>query len=403
MWFSNLTSILDGRFRELVIPLLVLGLTNSPLATGLVALSQQLGAIIFAIPVGTWIEPKNKLKVILISKILISILLFILSYLIFLNQANSIIIAFLLFIIGILGLVNRTAFTVIIPKVSGRDKLINAHTSLEGADALSTTIGPVIGGILLTKAGADTTILVCGFLALISMGIMLNLKIEEEIAVKETKEGAVKERVQTFLAQSKEGIAFLFNNSSQLVSTLVICSLSFSTIFIELTIIIHANSSLGLSPFLTGIILAFAGIGNLIGVVIMKYFKNTSWMHFLLILLMVSACGVLLIGFSTNLMLICFGMLVFDGALSMAFIVQATVHQGITPDNALARVRSSSYVIGGIFAMLGSFLAGVVPQFFSTNIAFMLGFCFLIIPALIVTRYKKESTSLTKLVPIPIK
>lgn len=403
MWLSNFTSILEGRFRELVIPLLVLGLTNSPLATGLVVLSQQLGAIIFAIPVGTWIEPQKKLKVILISKALISLLLFVLSYLIFLNQANSIIIAFLLLIIGILGLVDRTAFAVMIPKVSGRDKLINAHTSLEGADALSTTIGPVIGGILLTKVGADTTILVSGFLALVSMYIMFNLKIEEDISIEKTKEGAVKEKGREFLTQSKEGVVYLFNNSSQLVSTLVICSLSFSTVFIGLTVIIHTNSSLGLSPFVTGIIFAFAGIGNLIGVVIIKYFKNTSWMDFLLILLLVSSSGVLLIGFTNNLILICLGMLIFDGALSMAFVVQATVHQGITPDNALSRVRSSSYVIGGLFAMLGSFLAGAIPQLFSTNVAFIVGFCFLIIPALIVTRYKKESTSLTKVVPIPIK
>lgn len=46
MWLFQLSSILSGRLRELVIPLLVLEMTHSPLTTGLVALSQQIGVIV---------------------------------------------------------------------------------------------------------------------------------------------------------------------------------------------------------------------------------------------------------------------------------------------------------------------------------------------------------------------
>lgn len=63
MWGSEFLSILNGRFKELLIPLVVLGQTSSPLVTALVALSQQLGTVLFAIPIGTWVETKNKVRI----------------------------------------------------------------------------------------------------------------------------------------------------------------------------------------------------------------------------------------------------------------------------------------------------------------------------------------------------
>ncbi|GAF13074.1 hypothetical protein JCM19045_2291 [Bacillus sp. JCM 19045] len=80
LWFHNITKILNERFRELIIPIVVLGLTQSPLATALVMLSQQLGAILLAIPVGTWVENKNLLKVARTSQFLYACLVFLLAY-----------------------------------------------------------------------------------------------------------------------------------------------------------------------------------------------------------------------------------------------------------------------------------------------------------------------------------
>ena len=111
MWLSNLLSILNGRFRELVIPLIVLGLTNSPLVTGMVALSQQLGTVLLAIPIGTWVEKKNKARVARTCHLIYGIGIFILAYLITLEQLNVAIIACVLFFMGIISLISGTAFS----------------------------------------------------------------------------------------------------------------------------------------------------------------------------------------------------------------------------------------------------------------------------------------------------
>jgi MFS family permease len=397
MWLSDLVSVLNGRLRELVIPLIVLGLTNSPLVTSLVVLSQQLGTIIFAIPIGTLIEHRNKVKIATICNFVYAICIFLLTYFIASGQFSSSLIALLLFLMGIVALVSRTAFSAMIPKVAGRDKLIEAHTSLEAADAFSTLVGPTIGGILLAYSGQNFTLVICGVLSIISMLFISRVKYHENIT--HTKTSSIKKRSRIFIDQTYEGISHLFSNSQQKISILVMCSLSFSTVFFVLTIIFHAKISLNLTEELIGILLSCSGVGNIIGVLIMKWFKNANWLLFLVVLLIISSSGILLITLFKNYLLLCLGMLIFDGALSMAFIVQASVHQGFTPDGLLTRIRSATYVISGIFAALGTLLAGLIPEYWSSEIALLIGVLFLVGPIIYILKHYHISGKLSEIEP----
>lgn len=396
MWLSNLLSILNGRFRELVIPLIVLGLTNSPLVTGLVALSQQLGTVLLAIPIGTWVEKKNKVRVARICHIIYGIGIFTLAYLIILEQLNVAVITFVLFFMGIVSLISGTAFSAMIPSVAGRKKLLEAHTSLEAADAIVTLIGPAIGGFLLAKTGSFITLSICATLSLLS-ALFISLVRNREIQPQQSIEMATKEKKANFFRQTVDGLKYLIVNTQQLINTIVLSTLGFSTIFIVLTVLLHARISLNFSEELIGILLSSAGIGNIIGVLIMKWFKNRNWLLLLCSLLIISSFGVFVIFSTENFILMCLGMIIFDGALSMAFVVQVSVHQGITPNNYLARVKSATYVIGGLSTMLGTFLAGAIPEFSSSRIALGIGVFVLAIPALYLLKFRKLGVKLSKI------
>lgn len=403
MWSSNLSSVMAQRFRELVIPLITLALTKSPLVTGLVVLSQQLGTLLLAIPAGTWIEGKNKLRVVLISKMLSAAFLFIMAYLLFINQINSILIAFLLFMVGVCGLLSRTAFNVMIPRVTGRENLVNAHTSLEAADAISTLLGPVLAGVILAKLGSSTTLFFCGVLMVISMLFLIRMNYSENKREANTNDKDMKKKLQSFWETSLEGVKYLYNNHSQKVCTISICILSFSTTYVVLTVVIHAQKTLELDPGRIGILMSFAGVGNILGVILHRWVQRVSWIRVLSILLLISGIGVMLIGISSNYWVACFGMMLFDGCLSMAFIVQVSVHQGITPDSALSRVKSSTYVIGGVFGVLGTFLSGAIPQFFSTGFALLMGGLILTIPAAFIISNNDNVTKMNQVKPLEFK
>ncbi|WP_440897076.1 MFS transporter [Amphibacillus sp. Q70] len=399
MWGSEFLSILNGRFRELVIPLIVLGLTRSPLVTALVALSQQLGTILFAIPIGTWIENKNKVRVASFCHFLYGIGILILAFLLATNNLNAITIALLLFIMGLVALISRTAFTSMIPNIAGRKNLLRAHTNIEAADAIATVIGPALGGILLAKTGSVLTLVICATLSLLSSLFIAFIRNREDF-IKAEEDYVAKNKLNAFLRKSLDSMRILIDNPQQLISTLAMCILGFTTVFISLTIIFYAQITMGLSEGLIGVLLSSAGVGNIAGIFLINLFKNKNWMTLISTLMIISGIGILMITATDIFIIMCLGMAIFDCALSMAFIVQGAVHQGITPNEFLTRVRSSTYVIGGICSMLGTFLAGALPEVMTGKTVLLIGAFILLIPALIIIRSRKFGVALSKVKPI---
>ncbi|UUI41677.1 MFS transporter [Oceanobacillus oncorhynchi] len=399
MWGSEFLSILNGRFKELLIPLVVLGQTSSPLVTALVALSQQLGTVLFAIPIGTWVETKNKVRIASSCHFLYGIGIFMLAFLLATQNVNAVIIASLLFVMGLLALISRTAFTSMIPAIAGRENLLKAHTNIEAADAIATVIGPALGGILLAKTGSVLTLLICGILSLLSALLIGFIRNKEGFIGTETEE-LQKSKWSVFLRRSIAGLKILISNPQQLISTIAMAILAFTTIFITLTIIFYARITLELSEGFIGILLSSAGVGNIVGIFLINKFKNLNWVLLMSFLLIISGIGILMITATNVFIMMCFGMAVFDCALSMAFIVQGAIHQGITPDEFLTRVRSSTYVIGGLFSILGTFLAGAIPELFTEKIALMIGAFILLMPACIFLRFGKAGVALSKVEPV---
>ncbi|WP_080873813.1 MFS transporter [Oceanobacillus timonensis] len=399
MWGSEFLSILNGRFRELVIPLIVLGLTSSPLVTALVALSQQVGTILFAIPIGTWVENKHKVRVAATCHFLYGLSIFTLAFLLATKNVNAVIIAFLLFVMGLLALISRTAFTSMIPGIAGRENLLKAHTNIEAADAIAIVIGPALGGILLAKTGSVLTLIICATLSLLSTMLVAMIRNKADFK-KAEREVSKKSKFHTFLERTLEGLQILIANPQQLISTLAMCILGFTTVYITLTTIFYAQITMELSEERIGILLSSAGVGNIAGILLINKCKNKNWVTLICILMIISGIGILMMTVANAFIMMCLGMAIFDCTLSMAFIVQGAVHQGITPDEFLTRVRSSTYVIGGLITMAGTFLAGAIPELFTGKMALIIGTLILLIPAFIILRFGKYGVKLSKIEPI---
>lgn len=126
------------------------------------------------------VEKKNKVQVARTCHLIFGIGIFILAYLITLEQLNVAVIAFVLFFMGIVSLISGTAFSTMVPSVAGRKKLLEAHTSLEAADAIVTLIGPAIGGFLLAKTGSFIILSICATLSLL-LALFISLVRNREI------------------------------------------------------------------------------------------------------------------------------------------------------------------------------------------------------------------------------
>lgn len=198
-----------------------------------------------------------------------------------------------------------------------------------------------------------------------------------------SEENEVRNKTKTFFSNSLAGFYYLKANPQQMISTLTASVLNFSTVFIELTLIFYARMTLGYSEGQIGLLLSSMGVGTIIGLFLIRYFEKMNWVRSLAILLLLAGAGVGVVTLSNHFLLMCVGMALFDCALSMGFVIQGTVHQGISPDQYLSRINGAYYLVGGLFGMAGTFLAGALSEVVAGQVALIVGIIILIFPAVV--------------------
>ncbi|ASN06967.1 MFS transporter [Virgibacillus necropolis] len=378
LWLGQLVSIFGGRFSELVIPWIVLEITDSPIKAAIVAISTHIAPLLFSLPVGVWIENRPKKKIAMSAELIRAIMMSLLVFVIYIDQFNVMVISSILFITGIAGLFFTISINSLLPGIAGRKRLVEAYNYLEAADAVSTLIGPLLAGFALTAIGAAATLGIDAFSFLLSFIGIACLTIREKVSNKNqqsTEKGSWK--------QVLVGLKLLFSTKIQRFITLNLAVLNFSTHSVSLLAIVYANQVLGLTAAETGILLSGAGAGNIVGIFLMHRVKDMHWNKLYGTILVVSGLGVMLIAISSTLWSAFAGMFLFDGALSMAFVINGAARQTITSDSFLARVSSGGILLAGIVVIIAIGFAGVVAELINPVLALSLCAVLLLVNSLI--------------------
>ncbi|TMW70376.1 MFS transporter [Alteribacter natronophilus] len=124
-----------------------------------------------------------------------------------------------------------------------------------------------------------------------------------------------------------------------------------------------------MSEWQTGLVLSAAGAGNLAGVFLLHKIRHFPWRYLFGALMAVSGGGIFLLLSSDMLIFIMAGMFLFDGALSMAFVVNGSARQAVTPDGFLARVGGGGVLLSGLAAIGGNLFAGGVAEWIGATAA----------------------------------
>lgn len=369
LWVGQLASIFGNRFSEFAIPLIVLQLTGSPWQAGLVAVCSQVAPLVLAIPAGTWIENKSKKRIAMTAEIVRVFAMTGLVFAVSFDVINVWLMAWTLLIMGAAGVFFRISFNTMVPAIVGRKQLVQAHNYFEGADAISTLSGPALAGLVFATFGIGWTLAIDSVTFLISfIGIML-LQYDEKMKVTKERNSAYKDTVK--------GLRYLIGNRIQRFITFNHVILNFSTTAVVLTVIIFANQTLELSVVRTGLLLSAAGVGNVAGVFLLSRLNGLSWGFLNGSIMLVSGVGVGLLVVTDSFITAALGMFLFDGALSMGFVVNGAARQAITPDDFLARVGSGGILLSGLVAVGGTLFAGGVSELLSPRVA--LGVCGLLL------------------------
>ncbi|MGE8205622.1 MFS transporter [Heyndrickxia sp. NPDC080065] len=373
LWLGQLVSIFGSRFSELVIPWIVLQVTNSPIKASIVAISMQMAPLLFSLPAGVWVENHSKKKIAMVSELARMIMMSLLVMMIFLGHFNLFVISSILFVSGIAGLLFRISMNTILPGIAGRTSLVEAHNYMEAADAISTLLGPLLAGVVLSYIGAAATLSIDAASFLISfISISVLTFIEREPSKRKINK-------KSLFKQGLSGVKYLFSTKIQRFITFNHIVLNFTTQAVSLLVIVLAKQDLQLSPTQIGFLLSGAGWGNLIGIFLMHHLKDIQWNKLYGSIMLASGCGIFIVAHSTNMWVIFLGMFVFDGALSMAFVINGAARQTLTPDQFLARVSSGGILLSSTVVILANSYAGIVSERMNSVWALLFCACILFI------------------------
>lgn len=401
VWLGRVVLLTGNHFSALVIPWIVLHETQSPLTTSVVTICTQIAPVCFALPAGTYIEKRNKKQVATISDFIRVVVMLIMIILAYYSLLSIYALALLLSVLGLAGLTYRISFSAMLPKLVGRQHLIHAHNYLEGAEAISLLIGPVLAGLVFSTYGLVYTLSIEAIAIAISLISFLFVTPTSRFGpsnIIEMRQG-YQRGWRSFVAEVKQGFSYIIQNPLQRLMTICQVSLNFTTVFITLMIIIYAQQQLELSVVQVGLVMTGAGIGNLAGVFFLPRISHWQWHHLLAFTLSISGVGIGIIMLSESFAMVFLGAMLFDGGLSMAFVIHGSLTQTITSDHFLARVSSTRYVLSSVAAVLGTATAGIISEYISSTFALVFSMMLIGITIILIAFNKISKQPISELRP----
>ncbi|MCB1161675.1 MFS transporter [bacterium] len=214
-WFGQLVSLVGTWMQSTAQSWLVLQLSDSPLAVGLVWAFQFTPVTVLSMLGGVFADRRNKRRVLIVTQSLAALQALTLSLL---TLTGHITVGWVLGLAAMLGLINafdvptRQAFVV---ELVGRDALMNAIAFNSSAFNAARILGPAVGGVLIASLSAGGVFLInaASYLAVIAGLVM----------VREAELTARPERVRERIVQSlKAGLDYVRHAPSVLLAIFLV-------------------------------------------------------------------------------------------------------------------------------------------------------------------------------------
>jgi MFS transporter, DHA3 family, macrolide efflux protein len=152
-WLAQTISLFGDRLHQVALAVLVYGVTDSPLATGLVFLAATLPNIALGPIAGTFVDRWDHRRVMIVSDLLRAGLVLLLP---FAAQLDIVLVYPIVFLITAVSLFFRPAKVAMMPRlVRNKDHLLAANSATWTADTLADIAGFPIAGLLVAFLAAD--------------------------------------------------------------------------------------------------------------------------------------------------------------------------------------------------------------------------------------------------------
>jgi MFS family permease len=241
---------------------LVLSLTHSPVAVGILALCQFLPFTLFSLVAGVVVDRLDTWRTVIGTQFTQMVLASAISVIALAGVAQPwhvYVIAALMGLVQVLDAPSRQSLTF---RMVGPKELPNAISLNSGVFNGARIFGPALGGVLIAAAGAGVCFAVNAASYIAVLVGLLMMRPQEFHAV------ARRERQRTLLTDLKEGISYARNDEQIWLVLILVAVMSTFTLNFNVLLPVLAKQTLHSGPELFGLLSGVFGVGALIGALV---------------------------------------------------------------------------------------------------------------------------------------
>ncbi len=384
LWGGQALSSFGSQASRIVLPLLILDLTHSPVQAGFIGAFIIIPYVLLSLFVGTIIDRLNRKKVMIVSEIGRALAVGSIFVALYLNHISIIHLYIAAFIYGVCFVFFDIAEIASLRKIVGNKLVATAIAQNFATGGITALLGPSLGTFLY-QIGRSVPFLIdtVSYIASVFSLLMIKTNFQEE---REDEKINIKEDLL-------EGMRWLLKNKVVRFMAFINAGVSFAMADIFLVIIVLAKEQ-NISTIQIGMIASISAIGGVIGSIagsrIQKRFSAgkviiaSVWAQAILWLLYIFAPNFIVIGIITA---------VITFLNSVWAVVQISYRVRLIPDELQGRVNSVFRFLAYSILPLGMILTGILLQSFGAKVTIIIFFFALVVFALIANLSKDLKNS----------
>jgi MFS family permease len=335
------------------IPLLVLRLTGSGAAVGVIGMLQFIPDLAFGLIAGAFVDRWDRRLVMLAADIGRAGLTALIPLSFLLGWPTMVVLLLVVVPINTLRVFFLAAYFAAVPNLVGRDRIGAGTSAFEGVSAFGYIAGPGVAGILAVAVGPATTLGLDAASFVVSAASLL-------VVTRPLSEGRREKMERALLREIREGLAFIVHQPALRLGV------GFYTLYVILfaawpaVMLFYVTVDRGLAPDAYGVVIAGYGTGGLAGSLIAARIMK-RWLGPAILAGAACAGGLTIVTATQGYLPVLFGLTVLAAIGDLFVIVgYATLRATVTPDRLLGRVGATSRTLSNSGQALGYLGAGLL-------------------------------------------
>jgi predicted MFS family arabinose efflux permease len=384
LWAAQSLSAFGNRITRTALPIIAISmLASTPAETAMLSALGFAPVIVAGLVGGGYVERARKVHLMVTMDLLRFVLVMTIPIAFALGVKSFWLLVLISMAVSAASAIFQNADTSVLPRLIGRDQLVDANQKLQTTESIAELAGPGIAGILVDLLTAPIAVIVDAVTFLWSAFWLSGVARHSPEA---DAPGEAAAAGQSGWRTLKDDIVVGFRAvmAQPALRALLYATMAFyvSAGFFFGLYMLFALRTLGLSASLVGIIVSMGGVSGLAGALLAR--RLSAWLGFGPAIVVTFAAGMLATGLllpaaiwpKAGAPLLFAQQLLSDGFFMAHMILATSLRQKLLAESEIARANGLFQAIGGIGLTVTTLLAGVIAEIIGVGYAVMLGAVF---------------------------